>query len=99
MYRTVANRAIGIFSVQRNAAAAEVADLTIGVAKPTPGAKYTVYQEIAAGYRFRLDTTSGVNLLTSPSYDTADQAKTALASAKTAVASTASYTSNAAGII
>ena len=67
-----------------------------GVAKPTPGAKYTVYQEIAAGYRFRLDTTSGVNLLTSPSYDTADQAKTALASAKTAVASTASYTSNAA---
>lgn len=95
MYRTVGNRAIGIFSVQRNAAAAEIADLTIGVAKPTPGAKYTVYQEIASGYRFRLDSTSGYNLITSPSYDTHDKATAALAAAKTAIASTASYTSNA----
>jgi len=94
MYRSIGNRAVGIFSVQRNAAAAEITDLTIGVPKPTPGAKYTVYQEISATYRFRLDTTSGVNLLTSPSYDTAEQAKTALASAKTAIASMSSYTSN-----
>ena len=53
MYRSTANRAIGIFSVQRNAPRAPIVDLTIGVAKPTsPKANFELYQVITIFFCF-----------------------------------------------
>ena len=68
VYATEAACRRGIASIRKNAALAQVADLTLGEICPNP--RFEVYQDKAGAYRFRLRSRNGRIVGVSEGYQT-----------------------------
>jgi uncharacterized protein YegP (UPF0339 family) len=72
VYTTEASCKNGIASVQKNAAAAGVADLTAKVQEKVSCPKFEVYADKRREFRFRLKATNGQIIIVSEGYSTKD---------------------------
>jgi uncharacterized protein YegP (UPF0339 family) len=72
VYTTEASCKNGIASVQKNAAAAGVADLTAKVREKVSCPKFEVYADKRREFRFRLKATNGQIIIVSEGYSTKD---------------------------
>ncbi len=70
VYRTVSACRKGLGSVQKNAAAAAVEDLTGSVALPRKNPKFELYSDKSGAFRFRLKAKNGQIIAVSEPYTT-----------------------------